>query len=145
MVGVKRIEELEGRYAKRAVERWMTHGNIWILGQEFSNIISEHRLSITSFNIKCVVNGEQLKSASTGNLLYLHHHYVAALLNDLYGIQSRSGCSCAAPLAFQLFQYNPQESEIIAKLAEKDGLHVSSIRTIIYAIRRFAACEIDVD
>ena len=25
----------------------------------------------------------------------LHHHFVSKLLNDLFGIQSRSGCSCA--------------------------------------------------
>lgn len=30
---------------------------------------------------------------------YLHHNFVCALLNDLYGIQSRGGCSCAGPYA----------------------------------------------
>ena len=28
---------------------------------------------------------------------YLHHHFVCSLLNDLFGIQVRSGCSCAGP------------------------------------------------
>lgn len=30
---------------------------------------------------------------------YLHHNFICALLNDLYGIQSRGGCSCAGPYA----------------------------------------------
>ena len=33
---------------------------------------------------------------------YLHHNYVVALLNDLFGIQSRGGCSCAGPYGHRL-------------------------------------------
>lgn len=29
----------------------------------------------------------------------LHHNFVCALLNDLFGIQARGGCSCAGPYA----------------------------------------------
>ncbi|GAV08026.1 hypothetical protein RvY_17784 [Ramazzottius varieornatus] len=32
----------------------------------------------------------------------LHHNYVSALLNDLFGIQSRAGCACAGPYAQHL-------------------------------------------
>ena len=31
--------------------------------------------------------------------LFLHYNYVAALLNDLFGIQTRGGCACAGPYA----------------------------------------------
>ncbi|KAF4739788.1 hypothetical protein FOZ62_016445, partial [Perkinsus olseni] len=31
--------------------------------------------------------------------LYLHYNFVAALLNDLFGIQARGGCACAGPYA----------------------------------------------
>lgn len=31
--------------------------------------------------------------------LLLHQNFVAAVLNDLYGIQSRGGCSCAGELS----------------------------------------------
>lgn len=34
---------------------------------------------------------------------YLHHHFVVTLLNDLYGIQARSGCSCAGPYGHRCF------------------------------------------
>ena len=29
--------------------------------------------------------------------LYLHHNFVCALLNDIFGIQARGGCACAGP------------------------------------------------
>jgi hypothetical protein len=34
----------------------------------------------------------------------LHHHFVVALLNDLFGIQARGGCSCAGPYGHHLLQ-----------------------------------------
>ena len=33
---------------------------------------------------------------------FLHHNFVAKLLNDLFGIQSRSGCSCAGIYPYYL-------------------------------------------
>ncbi|EER03251.1 hypothetical protein Pmar_PMAR015139, partial [Perkinsus marinus ATCC 50983] len=30
---------------------------------------------------------------------YLHYNFVAAVLNDLFGIQARGGCACAGPYA----------------------------------------------
>jgi selenocysteine lyase/cysteine desulfurase len=34
--------------------------------------------------------------------MYLHHNFVVALLNDLFGIQARGGCSCAGPYGHRL-------------------------------------------
>lgn len=34
--------------------------------------------------------------------LYLHHNFICALLNDMFGIQTRSGCACAGPYALDL-------------------------------------------
>ena len=28
---------------------------------------------------------------------YLHHNFVCAVLNDVFGVQARGGCSCAGP------------------------------------------------
>ena len=47
------------------------------------------RLGIYSFNIRA---GDRL----------LHHNFVVALLNDLFGIQARGGCSCAGPYGHDL-------------------------------------------
>jgi hypothetical protein len=33
---------------------------------------------------------------------YLHHNFVVTLLNDLFGIQTRGGCSCAGPYGHRL-------------------------------------------
>ena len=49
---------------------------------------------------------------------YLHHNYVVALLNDLFGIQARGGCSCAGPyghrlLGIDLTQSREFEREIL--------------------------------
>jgi hypothetical protein len=50
---------------------------------------------------------------------YLHHNFVVALLNDLFGIQSRGGCSCAGPyghrlLGIDLDRSHRFEQEIVA-------------------------------
>ena len=83
-VGYQAIRKREGDFIKRAVESWSQNPNIQILGNP-----SAWRLSIVSFMIK---NGSQ----------HLHHNFVVALLNDLFGIQSRGGCSCAGPYGHRL-------------------------------------------
>ena len=116
LVGPHTIEELEGRYAKTAVER-MHAKQVWVMGDTFSGIHSSDRLSITSFNVWAKIPGLQhvienggdnvprgtLINPVNGKPLMLHAHFVAALLNDVYGIQARSGCACAGPLSFRLF------------------------------------------
>jgi selenocysteine lyase/cysteine desulfurase len=79
-VGVDVIRAHEAAYLQRAVDRWQAEPAIEILG----NLAAE-RLSIVSFVVH----------APSGR--YLHHNFVVALLNDLFGIQSRGGCSCAGP------------------------------------------------
>ena len=59
--------------------------NIFILGS-----MSQERLSIFSFLIKHEQSG-----------LFLHSNFVASLLNDMFGIQKRSGCACAGPYVQQ--------------------------------------------
>jgi selenocysteine lyase/cysteine desulfurase len=84
-VGVDVIRAHEDHYLRRAVESWQQEPAIEILG----NVAAE-RLSIVSF----VLRGPSGR--------YLHHNYVVALLNDLFGIQSRGGCSCAGPYGHHL-------------------------------------------
>jgi len=84
-VGVNRIQEREHDYIRRAISRWNSHPNIRILGDH-----DRWRLSIVSFMIR--YDDER----------YLHHHFVVALLNDLFGIQSRGGWQCAGPYGHRL-------------------------------------------
>jgi hypothetical protein len=46
--------------------------------------------------------------APTGK--YLHHNFVVALLNDLFGVQARGGCSCAGPYGHQLLGIDLERS-----------------------------------
>ncbi len=52
-------------------------------------------------------NGETSASETEDdNCLFIHHDFICALLNDLFGIQSRSGCACAGPYALDLLGIN---------------------------------------
>ncbi len=83
-VGAEAIEQLEAGFLARAITSWARHPNIEILGN-----IEAQRLSIVSFVIR---HGD----------LILHHNFVVALLNDLFGVQTRGGCSCAGPYGHRL-------------------------------------------
>jgi hypothetical protein len=84
-VGIDVIREHEESYLRRALERWQAEPSIEVLGNP-----DAERLSIVSFVVR----------APSGR--YLHHNFVVALLNDLFGIQSRGGCSCAGPYGHRL-------------------------------------------
>jgi selenocysteine lyase/cysteine desulfurase len=84
-VGIEVIRAHEEHYLHRAVTAWQDEPGIEILGN-----LDAERLSIVSFVVK----------APSGR--YLHHNFVVALLNDLFGIQSRGGCSCAGPYGHRL-------------------------------------------
>ncbi|CAM4865155.1 unnamed protein product [Rotaria socialis] len=43
---------------------------------------------------------------------YLHHNFVCLLLNDLFGIQVRSGCACAGPYALDLLNVDDVKTDI---------------------------------
>ena len=83
-VGAKCIEKLEHAFVQRATEAWAGNPNIHILGN-----LKAKRLSIVSFVIR-------------HRDMVLHHNFVVALLNDLFGIQARGGCSCAGPYGHRL-------------------------------------------
>ena len=92
-VGVSTIRAHEESYWQRAVEAWTKNPAIQILG----NTRSE-RLSILSFVVR------------RPNARYLHHNFVVALLSDLFGIQSRGGCSCAGPYGHRLLGIDLERS-----------------------------------
>ncbi|NUT37537.1 MAG: aminotransferase class V-fold PLP-dependent enzyme [Hamadaea sp.] len=84
-VGADVIRAQEEDFLRRAIASWRRDPHLEILG----NLAAE-RLSIVSFVVR----------APSGR--YLHHNFVVALLNDLFGIQSRGGCSCAGPYGHRL-------------------------------------------
>jgi selenocysteine lyase/cysteine desulfurase len=84
-VGADVIREHEDDFVRRAILSWQQNPNIEILGN-----LDADRLSIVSFVVR-----------RPGGR-YLHHNLVVAILNDLFGIQSRGGCSCAGPYGHRL-------------------------------------------
>ena len=94
--GADAIREREASFIQRAIERWARHPTIEILGNPALD-----RLSIVSFVVPTSTDGGQR---------YLHHNYVVALLNDLFGIQSRGGCSCAGPYGHRLLGIDLEHS-----------------------------------
>jgi len=94
-IGAARIEQREHELLKKVFDRWLANPNIEILG----NQDPVRRVGIVSFNIK----------ASSGS--YLHPKFVTTLLNDLFGIQSRAGCSCAGPYGHRLLGIDEETSE----------------------------------
>jgi selenocysteine lyase/cysteine desulfurase len=95
-VGVGRIEAREQELLSRAMRRWSANPNIEILG----NPDPERRIGIVSFNLR----------DPRGR--YLHPKLVTVLLNDLFGIQSRAGCSCAGPYGHRLLGIDRPTSEL---------------------------------
>ncbi len=94
-VGVDTIERREQEYTCRALTSWAENENIEVLG----NPDPCCRVGIISFNVR----------DASGK--YLHHKLLTVLLNDLFGIQSRAGCSCAGPYGHRLLDIDEDRSE----------------------------------
>jgi selenocysteine lyase/cysteine desulfurase len=94
-VGVDVINKREHELTQRAMKSWGDDEQIEILG----NLDPGSRVGIISFNLR------------NNDGSYLHHKFVTALLNDLFGIQSRAGCSCAGPYGHRLLDIDKDTSE----------------------------------
>ena len=80
-VGTEWIMSREEELCRRVFGKWESVDELMVVGPH-----SVSRLPIFSFLIHHPASG-----------LMLHHYFVSALLNDLFGIQARGGCSCAGP------------------------------------------------
>lgn len=80
-VGCDFIEEREKELVEKFFQRFHGQNKLVVLGSS-----TAPRLAIFSF----LVYVEHFNK-------YLHHNFLCTLLNDLFGIQVRSGCSCAGP------------------------------------------------
>ena len=97
-VGTGLIQAREERLWRYAVQRWERTPGIDVLGNH-----DVPRLSIVSFRVRA---GSR----------FLHHNFVVALLNDLFGIQSRGGCSCAGPYGHRLLAVGPAKSDAFGEV-----------------------------
>lgn len=94
-IGISAIASREHELLSRAMGAWAKHPRIEILG----NSDPERRVAIVSFNLR------EPEGA------YLHPKFVTRLANDLFGIQSRAGCSCAGPYGHRLLHIGEEQSQ----------------------------------
>jgi len=80
-----RIAAREAELVRKAYDMLAGRPGVELMG----DVDLERRLPIFSFTVKV---GKS----------WLHPRFVTVLLNDLFGIQSRAGCSCAAPYGHRL-------------------------------------------
>ena len=92
-VGVETIRAAEERFLSRAVAAW-----------------ARSRPSRSSATSTPTGSRSCRSSYAPRPGSYLHHNFVVAVLNDLFGIQSRGGCSCAGPYGHRLLGIDIERS-----------------------------------
>lgn len=100
-VGVSTIEEMEHAMVRRAIELWSGNPAIRVLGSPRAE-----RLSIVAIMVR------------SGNR-YIHNNFIVTLLNDLFGIQARGGCSCAGPYMHRLLGVGSETARAYVAAVEK--------------------------
>ncbi|CAF1228182.1 unnamed protein product [Rotaria sordida] len=109
IVGEKIIEKRETELIEKFFQRFQNHEKLLVLG---SSIVP--RLAIFSFLIYVPTFNK-----------YLHHNFICILLNDLFGIQVRSGCACAGPYVLELLNIDDQKAQIYTRFITEDEKYFS--------------------
>ncbi|MFT4822184.1 MAG: selenocysteine lyase/cysteine desulfurase [Halioglobus sp.] len=94
-VGTAQIERLEASLVQRAIARFRLCDRLKVMGNP-----DAERVSIVSLRF---VHADK----------DLHYGFVVSLLNDLFGIQVRGGCSCAGPYGHSLLGMDMEYSRAI--------------------------------
>ena len=102
LIGINKIEEIEKYYTKKVFQKLKTIENIKILGP-----CDENKLPIFSLKIKHKDK-------------YIHPKFAAKLINDLFGIQTRAGCACAAPYGHRLLDISKETSHIFRHFIKEE-------------------------
>lgn len=93
-IGIDKIEKIEKKYVKEAFNKLSKNPNIKILGSNDP----DKRVAIFSLIIKHKDK-------------YLNPKLCTTLLNDLFGIQTRAGCSCAGPYGHKLLDITNEKAK----------------------------------
>ncbi|KAI3975138.1 hypothetical protein MKX01_038466 [Papaver californicum] len=127
-IGNHLIEKKEEFYIEKALKRLLPNPNIWILGNtevKRQAILSFLVFPNTSNSMPSSLVDERKRRLymvreSSGRPL--HGPFVAKLLNDLFGIQARGGCSCAGPYAHRLLGVD-EDISLAFRATIKEGYH----------------------
>ncbi|HEY8436170.1 MAG TPA: aminotransferase class V-fold PLP-dependent enzyme [Haloplasmataceae bacterium] len=93
-IGIKQIGHRDEYYLSLFYRHLRDYPNLILYGP--SEV--KKRLPIVAFNIR-------------DNPHLLHPKFVATLLNDLFGIQTRAGCACAGPYAHRLLGIDEEKAK----------------------------------
>ncbi|CAF3372127.1 unnamed protein product [Rotaria sp. Silwood2] len=104
-IGHELIDDREKKLVDKFIQRFRDSETLLILGP-----LDIPRLAIFSFLIYVPSIGK-----------YLHHNFVCSLLNDLFGIQVRSGCSCAGPYVLDLLEIDDKKADIYTRFITEDS------------------------
>jgi selenocysteine lyase/cysteine desulfurase len=104
-IGVNKIERIEAEYTKDFLKKMKRIPNLEMVGR----VDPEEKIPIISFNIQ---HKDRI----------LHPKFVTKLLNDLFGIQSRAGCSCAGPYGHVLLSITDKQSSQYRKTIQEGFL-----------------------
>ena len=96
-IGAGVIQELEASHLQRALSSWLESPGLLLLGNP-----ALPRVPIVSFGIRYPRTARPVGM--------LHPNFVVALLDDLFGIQARSGCFCAGPYIHRLVDLDLETS-----------------------------------
>ncbi|MBU4331424.1 MAG: aminotransferase class V-fold PLP-dependent enzyme [Acidobacteria bacterium] len=116
-IGVSTIKSLEKKHLSDFLKGLSRIPNVHLIGPYFD----EDQTPIVSFNIG---HADRI----------LHPRFVTKLLNDLFGIQSRAGCSCAGPYGHLLLGIDTSTSAEFRKfiLKGKNGIKPGWVRINIH-------------
>lgn len=102
------LHRMESIISRRVLDMLKKIPNVHVLAAN----VDGPRLPVFSFVVRHAKSGRML-----------HHNFVSALLNDLYGIQARGGCACAGPYAQRLLGMSEESAQKIEdELLEKHEL-----------------------
>eukprot|EP00980_Cylindrotheca_fusiformis_P001999 scaffold443_cov125-Cylindrotheca_fusiformis.AAC.48 len=113
------LVDYETNRAREIQERLKAIPNLMLLDGQ----VDVPKVPVFSFLIKCGTK-------------FLHYNFVCALLNDVFGIQSRGGCQCAGPYAQTMLgmQKHNQEVEHWLVHAKDESLRPGVTRVSLPAI-----------
>ncbi|XP_077246741.1 uncharacterized protein LOC143886576 [Tasmannia lanceolata] len=114
-MGYHLIDTCENLWINRALQRLLPNGNVHVLGNTLVK-----RQPILSFLVTTTSLAQPTESGDRGMHIWrenatkkdkpLHGRFVTRLLNDLFGIQARGGCTCAGPYGHILLGINMEQS-----------------------------------
>ncbi len=105
-VGHDTIEAVERYFLDRIMTRFGGNPNIEIYGPDDPN----KRINIIPFNIK---HQDRV----------LHPKFVTRLFSDLFGIQTRAGCSCAGPYGHKVLGISDEHSQCLISHLQENRLY----------------------